>query len=75
MAHNATVTMRSPIGIAVILACTLMLCSSVDCVASVPAVAPAVSPSPGTFQGFIRVQNQSFVDDNCHEFFPVGWNV
>lgn len=31
-------------------------------------------PSPPGSQGFISISNGVFVDSQCNEFFPIGWN-
>jgi hypothetical protein len=31
-------------------------------------------PSPPGSQGLITISNGVFVDSQCHEFMPLGWN-
>ncbi len=68
---------------AVVLTC-LLLCTSVwaQAPSGAPRLAPARAPAPGpsvaAFSGepvgFIRVQGTRFVDEQCREFLPTGWN-
>ena len=34
----------------------------------------STAAAPPGLQGFIGVSNGSFVDDQCAEFLPFGWN-
>ncbi|BDA46186.1 Mannan endo-1,4-beta-mannosidase 1 [Coccomyxa sp. Obi] len=38
------------------------------------ALADSTAAAPPGLQGFIRVSNGSFVDEQCHEYLPFGWN-
>lgn len=40
-------------------------------VASRPGAVPGGRPGQGSF---VRAHGTSFVDDNCREFYPTGWN-
>lgn len=44
--------------------------------ARAPAAAPAgVAASSSAPVGFIRAQGTRFVDEQCREFLPTGWNA
>lgn len=59
-----------------------------DAAASKPPAAAAAAPAPaaplaekaaapakkGAVRGFIRVSGNKFVDENCGDFIPIGWN-
>lgn len=56
-----------------------------DAPASKPPAAAAAAPAPpveknaapakkGSVRGFIRVSGNKFVDENCGDFIPIGWN-
>ncbi len=39
-----------------------------------PAAHGAVSGGPSGKRSFVRTHGTSFVDDDCREFYPTGWN-